>query len=193
MKLAKTLGLSLILLTANAQALEGKYNFDTSHAKVGFEVAHLVISNVEGRFNKFTGSLTAGKKLTDLAIEADIDVNSVNTEDGDRDKHLKSADFFDVEKFPKMTFVSTSVSGKEDKLKIKGKLTIKGVTKDVVLDGKISKEIKDPWGNQRLAISGKTKINRKDFGLTFNKLAETGPVVGDEVTISISTEAIKAK
>ena len=181
------------LLMSNANALEGKYNFDTSHAKVGFEVAHLVISNVEGRFNKFEGSMTAGKKLSDLKIETTIDINSVNTEDPDRDKHLKSADFFDVEKFPKMTFVSTAISGTENKLKITGNLTIKGVTKSVVLDGKISKEIKDPWGNQRVAITGKTKINRQDFGLKFNKIAEAGPVVGDEVTISISVEAIKAK
>jgi len=185
--------LMLGLLITNANASEGKYNFDTAHAKVGFEVAHMVISTIEGRFNKFEGSMIAGKKLTDLKIEATIDVNSVNTEDGDRDKHLKSADFFDSEKFPKMTFVSTSISGTESKLKIKGKLTIKDVTKDVILDGKISKEIKDPWGNQRLAISGKTKINRQDFGLAFNKVAEFGPVVGNDVLISISTEAVKAK
>jgi len=191
MKLVSTLVLGLMI--TNANALEGKFNLDPSHAKVGFEVTHMAISSVEGRFNKFEGTLTAGKKLSDLKIEANIDVTSVNTEDGDRDKHLKSPDFFDVEKFPKMTFVSTSVSGTESKLKIKGKLTIKDVTKEVVLDGKISKEIKDPWGNQRVAISGKTKINRKDFGLAFNKVAEFGPVVGDEVTISISSEAVKAK
>jgi polyisoprenoid-binding protein YceI len=191
MKLISTLMLGLMM--TNANALEGKYNFDPSHAKVGFEVAHMVISNVEGRFNKFEGTMTAGKKLTDLKIETSIEVNSVNTEDGERDKHLKSADFFDAEKFPKMTFVSTSITGSENKLKIKGKLTIKDVTKDVVLDGKISKEIKDPWGNQRVAITGKTKINRQDFGLAFNKVAEFGPVVGNDVTISISTEAVKAK
>ena len=182
-----------LLATTNVMALEGKYNLDASHAKVGFEVAHMVISNVEGRFTKFEGSLTAGKKLSDLKIESSIDVNSITTDDAEREKHLKSADFFDAEKFPKMTFVSTSVSGTESKLKIKGKLTIKNVTKEVVLDGKISKEIKDPWGNTRVAISGKTKINRQDFGLTFNKVAEFGPVVGDEVTINLSSEAIKAK
>ena len=191
MKLATVLTFGLLMFNANA--LEGKYNFDTSHAKVGFEVAHLVISNVEGRFNKFEGSMTAGKKISDLKIETTIDINSVNTDDLDRDKHLKSSDFFDAEKFPKMSFVSTSITGTENKLKISGNLTIKDVTKSVVLDGKISKEIKDPWGNQRVAISGKTKINRKDFGLKFNKVAEAGPVVGDEVTISISTEAIKVK
>lgn len=180
-------------LISNVYALEGKYNFDPSHAKVGFEVAHMVISNVEGRFNKFDGSLEAGKKLSDLKIEATIDVNSVTTEDGERDKHLKSADFFDAEKFPKMTFVSTKISGTDKKLVIHGKLTIKDVTKDVVLNGTLSKEIKDPWGNQRVAITGKTKINRKDYGLNFNKVAEFGPVVGDEVTINISTEAVKAK
>lgn len=186
-------GLVLGLLMNGAMAAEGKYNLDPSHAKVGFEVAHMVISNVEGRFNKFEGSLESGKKLTDLKVNATIDVTSVNTDDGERDKHLKSADFFDVEKFPKITFVSTSVSGTEKKLVIKGKLTIKDVTKDVTLVGSLSKEITDPWGNKRLAITGKTKINRKDFGLAFNKVAEFGPVVGDEVSLNISTEAVKAK
>jgi polyisoprenoid-binding protein YceI len=191
MKMFKVLTLALVSTAAFAQ--EGKYNFDPSHAKVGFEVAHMVISNVDGRFSKFDGNLTLGKKLTDMKIEANIDVNSINTDDAEREKHLKAADFFDVEKFPKITFVSTSVSGTESKLKIKGKLTIKNTTKDVVLDGKITKAIKDPWGNTRLAISGKTKINRQDYGLTFNKVAEFGPVVGDEVAINISTEAILAK
>lgn len=191
MKLVSTLALSLLM--TNAFALEGKYNLDPSHAKVGFEVAHMVISNVEGRFTKFEGTVEAGKKITDLKINATIDVNSVSTDDADREKHLKSADFFDAEKFPKMTFVSTKITGTESKLKIAGKLTIKDVTKDVVLEGKASKEITDPWGNKRFALSGKTKINRKDFGLNFNKVAEFGPVVGDEVTISIVTEAVKAK
>lgn len=191
MKMVSTLILGMVM--SNTFAAEGKYNFDTSHAKVGFEVAHMVISNVEGRFTKFEGNLVAGKKISDLKIQATVDVASVNTDDVDRDKHLKAADFFDTEKFPKMTFVSTSVTGTEAKLKINGKLTIKDVTKDVVLDGKLSKEIKDPWGNFRVAISGKTKINRQDFGLTFNKAAEFGPVVGNDITISISTEAIKEK
>lgn len=191
MKMLKVLTLALFSTAAFAQ--EGKYNFDPGHAKVGFEVAHMVISNVDGRFSKFDGNLTIGKKLTDMKIEANIDVNSINTDDAEREKHLKAADFFDVEKFPKITFVSTSVSGTENKLKIKGKLTIKNTTKDVVLDGKITKAIKDPWGNTRLAITGKTKINRQDYGLSFNKVAEFGPVVGDEVAINISTEAILAK
>lgn len=191
MKMFKVLTLALLSTTAFAQ--EGKYNFDPSHAKVGFEVAHMVISNVDGRFSKFDGTLTLGKKVSDMKIEANIDVNSINTDDAEREKHLKSADFFDAEKFPKITFVSTSVSGTESKLKIKGKLTIKNTTKEVVLDGKITKAIKDPWGNTRLAISGKTKINRQAYGLSFNKVAEFGPVVGDEVAINISTEAILAK
>ncbi len=186
-------GMTLALLMTTSYALEGKYNLDPSHAKVGFEVAHMVISNVEGRFNKFEGTIETGKKLSDLKINATIDVTSVNTEEADRDKHLKSADFFDVEKFPKMTFVSTSVSGTENNLKIKGKLTIKDITKDVTLEGKLSKEITDPWGNKRFGLTGKTKINRKEFNLKFDKVAEFGPVVGDEVTISVSSEAIKAK
>jgi polyisoprenoid-binding protein YceI len=186
------LGLATVL-SMNVSALEGNYKLDPSHAKIGFEVPHMVISTVEGRFTKFEGTLTAGKKLTDLKVEASIDVTSVSTDDKDRNDHLQSPDFFDAAKYPKMTFVSTSVSGTEKKLKIKGKLTIKDVTKDVVLDGSVSKEVKDPWGNLRVAITGKTKINRQEFGLKFNKAAEAGPLVGDEVTISLSSEAIKQK
>ncbi len=184
---------SLLVLSTQGLAAEAVYNLDPGHAKVGFEVAHMVISNVEGRFTKFDGIIKKGQKLSDMKITANIDINSVNTDDVERDKHLKAADFFDAEKFPKMTFESTSVSGTEKALKIKGKLTIKNVTKEVTLDGKVSKEIKDPWGNTRFGISGKTKINRQDFGLAFNKVAEFGPVVGDEVTINLSSEAILQK
>jgi len=184
---------SFLLIQGRIFAAESVYNLDPSHAKVGFEVAHMVISNVEGRFTKFDGTLKKGNKLSDLKINANIDVNSINTDDVEREKHLKAADFFDAEKYPKMTFESTSVSGTEKALKIKGKLTIKNITKEVTIDGKLSKEIKDPWGNTRIAISGKTKINRQDYGLTFNKAAEFGPVVGDEVTILLTSEAILQK
>jgi polyisoprenoid-binding protein YceI len=190
----KFLSLSILVLSfTNILALEGKYKLDPGHAKVGFSVSHMVISNVEGRFTKFDGSLNSGKKLSDLKIDVKIDVASVNTDDKDRDDHLKSPDFFDLAKFPNITFESTQVSGTENNLKIKGKLTIKDKTQEVVLNCKLSKEVKDPWGNTRLAITGSTKINRQKFGLAFNKLAEAGPVVGDEVVISISSEAIKEK
>ncbi len=181
------------MIATNIFAAEGTYDLDPSHAKVGFEVSHMVISNVEGRFTKFTGTLELGKKISDLKIASTIDVNSINTDDVDRDKHLKANDFFDAQKFPSISFVSESAVGNEKNLTIKGKLTIKDVTKSVSLKGTLSKEITDPWGNKRVAITGKTKINRKDFGLNFNKVAEFGPVVGDEVTISITTEAIKRK
>lgn len=181
------------MIATNILATEGTYDLDPSHAKVGFEVSHMVISNVEGRFTKFTGTLELGKKISDLKIASTIDVNSINTDDVDRDKHLKANDFFDAQKFPSINFVSESAVGNEKNLTIKGKLTIKDVTKSVSLKGTLSKEITDPWGNKRVAITGKTKINRKDFGLNFNKVAEFGPVVGDEVTISITTEAIKRK
>jgi polyisoprenoid-binding protein YceI len=181
------------IIATNVFAVEGSYDLDPSHAKVGFEVSHMVISNVEGRFTKFEGTLDLGKKISDLKISSKIDVNSINTDDVDRDKHLKAEDFFDVQKYPAISFVSESVTGNEKNLMIKGKLTIKDVTKSVSLKGTLSKEITDPWGNKRVAITGKTKINRKDFGLNFNKVAEFGPVVGDDVTISITSEAIKRK
>lgn len=184
--------MSLMSLTAMAAGIpEGKYDLDPSHSKVGFEIAHLVISTVEGRFGTYTGEVNVGKK-SDLSFNADIEVASIDTGIGDRDKHLKSADFFDAEKFPKITFKSKSVKGDKN-LKITGDLTIHGVTKEVVLEGKYLGSVKDGYGNDRLAFQANTKIKRSDFGLKWNKLIEVGPTVGDEVSISLKVEAIKKK
>lgn len=191
MKLLMALAMVVMSISIFAESSSGVYEVDPAHTKVGFEVSHLVISSVEGRFNKFDGILTLDKNLSKSKVEANVQIASVDTTEPDRDKHLRSADFFDAEKFPVMTFVSTTFSGTPAKLKIKGKLTIKGVTKDVVFDSKLSKEITDPWGKKRVAISGTTKINRKDFGILFSKMVEVGPVVGDEVTISIKAETVK--
>ncbi len=191
MKLLLSLGLLLMSMATFAELPVGEYTIDTAHTKIGFEVTHLVISSVEGRFNKFDGVLTLDKKLSNSKVVANVEMNSVDTTDADRDRHLKSADFFNAEKFPKMTFISTEFSGDPAKLKIKGKLTIRGVSKDVVFDAKLSNEITDPWGKKRVAISGSTKISRKAFGMVWGKMMEAGPVVGDEVTISIKAETIK--
>lgn len=184
--------MSLMSLSAMAAGIpEGKYDLDPAHSKVGFEIAHLVISTVEGRFGTYTGEVSVGKK-SELSFSTEIDVASIDTGIGDRDKHLKSADFFDAEKFPKITFKSKSVKG-DKKLKITGDLTIHGVTKEVVLDGKYLGSVKDGYGNERLAFQANTKIKRSDYGLKWNKLIEVGPTVGDEVSISLKVEAIKKK
>lgn len=177
---------------ANAPKFEGgKYSLDASHSKVGFDVSHLVIASVEGRFNTVTGEIEMGKKLEDTKISAKVDVKSVSTGNGDRDKHLMGPDFFDSEKFPEMTFVSKTVSGKADSMKIKGDLTLHGVTKAVTLEGKYMGMANDPYGNTKIAFQAKGKINRKDFGLTWSKMVEAGPVVGDDVVIELKVEAGK--
>jgi len=190
-------GMVLVLLTSSVSLAStpkiegGKYSLDAAHSKVGFDVSHLVIASVEGRFNGVTGEIEMGKKLEDTKITAKVDIKSVSTGNGDRDKHLMSPEFFDAEKFPEMTFVSKSISGKADALKIKGDLTMHGVTKAVVLDGKYAGVANDPFGNTKIAFQAKGKINRKDFGLTWSKMVEAGPVVGDEVMIELKVEAGK--
>jgi len=177
---------------ANTPKIEaGKYSLDASHSKVGFDVSHLVIASVEGRFNGVTGEVEMGKKIEDTMISAKVDVKSVATGNADRDKHLMSPEFFDAEKFPEMTFVSKSVTGKSDSLIIKGDLTMHGVTKPVTLEGKYNGVANDPFGNTKVAFVAKGKVSRKEFGLTWNKVVEAGPVVGDEITIELKVEAGK--
>jgi len=180
------------LAFASAPKIEGgKYSLDASHSKVGFDVSHLVIASVEGRFNGVTGEIEMGKKIEDTKITAKVDVKTVNTGNGDRDKHLMGPDFFDAEKFPEMTFVSKSISGKADALKIKGELTLHGVTKSITLEGKYTGVANDPFGNTKIAFQANGKISRKDFGLTWSKVVEAGPVVGDEVILQLKVEAGK--
>ena len=171
----------------------GKYNLDESHSKVGFEIPHLVISTVEGRFTKFEGEIELAEKFNDSKVNATIDISSIDTSNGDRDKHLKSADFFDVAKYPKMTFKSKKITGSKDKFKIVGDLTIKDVTKEVTLDGKFLGVVKDAYGNDKAAFNASTKINRQEFGLKWSKMVEVGPAVGDEVTINLKVQGAKAK
>ncbi len=155
-----------------------------------------MISNVKGQFAKVTGVLTLDESdLTDSHVEALIEAASIETRDAQRDAHLKSADFFDVEKFPTLFFKSTRVSPVGDgELAVEGDLTIRGVTRKVVfsVEGP-TPPAKDPWGNTRVAVSATTKINRKDFGLTWNTALETGGIlVGDEVTITLDVQFVKA-
>ncbi len=181
------------LVLAAAPAPVGKYDIDPAHSKVGFEVTHLVISTVEGRFDKFGGSITIADPADKSSVETKIDAGSVNTGNTQRDGHLKSPDFFDAAKFPELTFQSKKVAWNGSDIKITGDLTIHGVTKEVVLDGKFLGAIKDMAGNDRVAFSASTKISRKEFNVLWNKAIEAGPIVGDEVTIKLRIEAAKAK
>jgi polyisoprenoid-binding protein YceI len=173
---------------------QSSWNIDPAHSRAGFTVRHLVISNVQGQFQKVTGAIQLDDKdVTKSSVAATIDTTTIDTRVPDRDKHLKSPDFFDVEKFPTITFKSTKVeSAGEGKLRVTGDLTMHGVTKPVVLavEGP-TQEIKDPWGNARRGFSASTTVNRRDFGLTWSKTIEAGPVVGDEVKIDIEAEIIK--
>ena len=180
-------------MSAISDLTPGTWNVDVAHSSIGFVARHLMVTKVRGRFLSFAGTLTIADDPLASKVEASADIASVSTGDEGRDGHLKSPDFFDAEKFPQITFKSTKVekAGK-DQLKVTGDLTIKGVTKPVVLavEGPTA-EIKDPWGNTRRGFSATTKINRKDFGLSWSKTIEAGPVVGDEVKIELEGELIK--
>ena len=190
---------SALLLSLLVPQLAGAapWEIDTAHSSAGFSVRHLMVSNVRGDFGKVTGAVNLDDKdITKSTVEATIAVSSINTRDEKRDGHLKSPDFFDVAKFPTITFKSKKVAkAGEGKLKVTGDLTIHGVTKEVVLnvDGP-AKEAKDPWGNIKSGAVATTKINRKDFGLGWNKVLETGGVaVGEEVSITIDIELQQKK
>jgi polyisoprenoid-binding protein YceI len=172
------------------------WNIDPVHSVAEFKVKHMMISNVKGQFTGVSGKLTYDEAdVTKSSVEATIDAASVNTREPQRDAHLKSADFFDVEKFPTLGFKSTRVSRTgEGELAVEGELMIHGVTRKVVfaVEGPTAPG-KDPWGNTRIGISATTKINRKDYGLTWNAALETGGIlVGEEVTITLDVEFVKA-
>lgn len=172
------------------------YTLDPTHSNAGFSVKHLMISNVRGNFSKLEGTAQWDPKdPTAAQLHAAIDVSSVDTREPKRDAHLKSADFLDAAKYPQMKFESTKFETKTNQLLMTGNLTIRGVTKPVtfVVDGP-SAPIKDPWGNVRLGASATTRINRKDFGLSFNAAMDGGGVVvGDDVDITLDVELVQKK
>ena len=168
-----------------------KWNLDTTHSAAEFAVKHLMISTVKGHFRTFTGTgeTDANGILTSATLT--IDVNSLSTNVDARDNHLRSPDFFDAANHPRITFVSTAIEQKGTDITITGNLTIRGVTKPVTLKGEITPAVTDPWGNARSALAVTTKINRKDWGLTWNQALEAGGwAVGDEVKISVEFEAV---
>ena len=174
-------------------AFAATYQVDPVHSQVEFSVNHLVVFKVSGSFNDYQGVIeadSASKVLT--SAQADIKVASIDTREVKRDSHLLSADFFDAENHPLMTFTSKRVEGSGDDITVVGDLTIRGTTKEVALKGSFRGENTDPWGNVRAGFSASTVINRHDFGLSWNKALETGGfVVGDEVTISLEIQGIR--
>lgn len=184
-------------MSANApQPTTTTWNIDPAHTTAEFKVRHMMITNVRGHFSGITGVLTSDDQdVTKSQVEASIPAASINTREPDRDTHLKSADFLDVEKFPTLNFASTNITRTgEGELEVEGDLTIHGVTRRVVfaVEGPTSPG-KDPWGNTRIGWTATTKINRKDFGLNWNAALETGGIlVGDDVTLTLDVEAVKA-
>lgn len=171
-----------------------KYVIDPSHSTASFSIKHMMIAKVHGGFEKMSGSFNYDSQNPSKSyVEATIEVGSINTRDSQRDAHLKSADFFDVEKYPNITFKSTQLEKSGDGMTITGELTIHGVTKNVSLNVEgPTPEIKDPWGNMRIGASGTTKIKRKDFGLEWNAALEAGGIlVGEDVNITLEVQFVK--
>jgi len=183
----------LFALLGSSFLLADTYNLDKVHTSVGFTVSHLVISHVSGVFRDFNGTINYdAADPTKSSIDVHIISNSITTGDDKRDGHLKSPDFFDVAKFPELTFKSTSIEKKGDGFIAHGPLTIHGVTKDVALPFTIAGTVKDQMGRTRVVAQSSITINRKDYGLVWNKPLEGGGMlVGDDVKIDLNVEAVK--
>ncbi len=182
-----------VLCTATAALASDTYIIDPAHSTVGFAVTHLVINTVHGKFDQFNGSVVV-QDANLQAATGTIQAKSVDTGVAMRDRDLRSPNFFDVEKYPTITFASKSASVQDGETVLKADFTMHGVTREITFPVKLKGPIQDPWGNSRIGLEAKTRINRKDFGLTYNKTLEAGGlVVGDEVEIEINAEATKAK
>jgi polyisoprenoid-binding protein YceI len=170
------------------------YTIDPAHSTAGFKVRHMMVANVRGEFSKVTGTVVFDAQVPENSrVKAHIDATTIHTRDEQRDAHLKSPDFLDVEKFPEIVFVSKKITGSDGEWKMTGDLTIHGVTRPVTLDVEgPAPEAKDPWGNVRTGATATTKISRKDFGLTWNVALETGGVlVADEIAITLELELLR--
>lgn len=189
-----SVALAAVLGLASFSALAETWAVDNAHSTVGFSVRHMMVSNVKGAFNKFTATVDGTPAdPTTAKISATIEVASVDTRDAKRDGHLRAADFFDAEKFPQITFTSTKVEKTSaTTAKVTGNLTMKGVTKPVVLDVEYTPAVKSPWGGTVVGATATGKINRQDFGISFSKTLETGGLlVGDEVTLQLDLELVR--
>ncbi len=194
-KLVPFFAAALIALPALAEMKysPGQYDIDPMHSKLGFEIPHLVISTVEGKFNKYEGKIDLNDKFDKSKVSVTADIASIDTGVVKRDDHLKSAEFFDAAKYPTMKFESTEIKGSPESFKLIGNLTIHGVTKKVTFDSKYNGTANDPYGNQKVGFAAKTKISRKEFGLKWNSVVEAGPIVGDDVTLDLKVEAGRPK
>jgi len=170
------------------------WQLDPIHSSITFSIRHLVISKVRGRFGKWTGTVQLDKDLAASFVQVKIDAASIDTNEPDRDAHLRSADFFHVDRFPEIAFTATRIESLgENRYRVAGDLTIHGVTRQVEMEAEETGRVKDPWGNDRIGFGAKAEINRKDFGLTFNQALDAGGMMlGDRVDITIEVEALKA-
>ena len=196
MKLSLKPAVAALVLAAPMVAFGAEYEIDPAHSSAQFAVKHMMVSTVRGAFEKVAGKVNIDETdITKSSVEATIDAASINTRVGQRDEHLRSPDFFDVAKYPTITFKSTKVEKAGQNLKVTGDLTIHGVTKPVTLDvDGFTTESKDPWGNIKRGGTATTKINRKDFGLAWNAALETGGVaVSEDVSIILDLEMNKKK
>ena len=171
----------------------GTYVLDPSHTRIGFIARHLMVTKVRGSFAEFVGSITIADDVAKSSAQATIKAVSIETGAPDRDNHLRSGDFLEAEKYPELTFANARVvAQKGTKFKVLGDLTIKGVTKEVELDVELDGVVTDPFGNEKLAVSARTEINREDFGMTWNAALETGGVlVSQKVVIEIEAQAVR--
>jgi len=186
---------AMVWLPIAVHAEPARWNVDPDHSAIEFRVSHMVVSKTTGRFMDYAGFIEMDAEAgTVKAIEATIKTGSVNTHHEKRDAHLRNADFFDVEHYPTMTFKLKSQKKTADGYTAVGDLTLRGVTKEVMLVGHFNGATKDPWGNIRAGFNAEGKLNRKDFGMVWNKSLDSGGlVVGDEVQIRLDIECIKAK
>ncbi len=181
-----------VTTTLPTETLTGTWIIDASHSEAGFTTRHAGIAKVRGSVAIVEGTIVVGEDLTTSSVTAVLDPTTIDTRDANRDGHLRSADFFDVESFPTWTFVSTSVAAKSGDYVVTGDLTIHGVTRSVELDLEFNGTATDPFGNARAGFSASTEISRKDFGLTWNAALETGGfLVSDNVKVALEISAIK--
>lgn len=172
-----------------ADLTPGAWSIDTAHSELGFVARHLMVSKVRGQFTDFTGTVTVADPIEDSKVDVTVQMASVDTKSADRDTHLRTADFFDVEKFPTMTFVSASVSGDT----LKGDLTVKDVTKPVEFDIDFGGVSQDPWGNTKAGFEATAEVNRKDWGLEWNVALEGGGVlVSEKIKLVLDVQLLRA-
>jgi polyisoprenoid-binding protein YceI len=194
MTMIKGLFLAALVSVAAPVLAVDTYRVDQSHSSVQFSVRHMLLSNTRGTFGDFAGEIKWDADPQNSSISGTVKVASIDTRDGKRDDHLRSADFFDTTQFSEMSFKSKSIKKSKKIYTVTGDLTIKGVTRPVTFPLEVSNPIKDPWGNQRVNFSTQFKINRQDFGITWNKTMDNGGVVvGNDVNVELDVEGVKVQ